>query len=78
MDEKNVLRKFRAKKVFTIEPLICLLKCSIITARRRLKKWKTHTSINKNGRYYVLPEIAVLTTMVYGNTGVLSFQGMGI
>lgn len=59
MDEKDVFKKFRAKKVLTIEQLIYLLKYSIITARRRLKEWKAHTSINKNGRYYVLPEIAV-------------------
>lgn len=71
MDEKNVLRKFRAKKVFTIEPLICLLKCSIITARRRLKEWKAHTSINKNGRYYVLPEIAV-----FDNNGLWEYRGI--
>jgi hypothetical protein len=31
----------------------------VITARRRLKKWRTYTSINKNGRYYTLPQIPV-------------------
>lgn len=36
-----------------------MLECSTITARRRLKKWKTYTSINKNGRYLTLPEIPV-------------------
>ena len=36
-----------------------MLKCSVITARRRLKKWQTYTSINKNGRYYTLPQIPV-------------------
>lgn len=59
MGEKNVLKKFEAKKVLTIEQLIYLLKCSVITVRRRLKEWEAHTSINKNGRYYVLPKIAV-------------------
>ncbi len=71
MDEKNILRKFRAKKVFNLEQLRCLLKCSVITARRRLKEWKTHTSINKNGRYYVLPEIAV-----FDNNGLWEYQGI--
>lgn len=41
----------------TIEELVPLLKCSMITVRRRLKKWGTFTSINQNGRYYTLPEI---------------------
>jgi hypothetical protein len=31
----------------------------VITARRRLKKWQTYTSINRNGRYYTLPQIPV-------------------
>jgi hypothetical protein len=31
----------------------------VITTRRRLKKWQTYTSINKNGRYYTLPQIPV-------------------
>ncbi len=62
MDENNVLKKFSTRKVLTIQQLIYLLKCSIITARRRLKEWKAHRSINKNGRYYVLPEVAVFGT----------------
>ena len=57
MNEKNVLMKFRHEKIQTIEQLIFLLQCSAITVRRRLKKWKTFTSINQNGRYYTLPEI---------------------
>ena len=59
MDETRVLEKFRRQKVITIERLVELLKCSVITARRRLKKWETFTSINKNGRYYTLPQIPV-------------------
>ncbi len=59
MDEKYVLQRFRRQKIITIEQLVRLLKCSAITVRRRLKKWKTYTSINKNGRYYTLPKIPV-------------------
>ena len=59
MDEKDVLRKFRRQKIITLEQLIELLQCSAITVRRRLKKWQTYTSINKNGRYYTLPQIPV-------------------
>lgn len=59
MDETQVLENFRRQKIITIEQLVKLLKCSVITARRRLKKWQTYTSINKNGRYYTLPQIPV-------------------
>lgn len=59
MNEQNVLENFRRRKIITIEQLVELLKCSVITARRRLKKWQTYTSINKNGRHYTLPQIPV-------------------
>jgi len=59
MDEKLALKRFRRQKIITIDQLVELLTCSVITARRRLKKWKTYTSINQNGRYYTLPQIPV-------------------
>ena len=59
MDETRVLEKFRRQKIITIGQLAEWLKCSVITARRRLKKWQSYTSINKNGRYYTLPQIPV-------------------
>lgn len=59
MDEKHVLQKFKRQTVITITQLVQLLQCSVITARRRLKKWKVYTSINKNGRYYTLPKVPV-------------------
>ena len=59
MDENRVLADFKRQKLITIEQLVRLLKCSVITARRRLKKWQTYTSINKNGRYYTLPQVPV-------------------
>jgi hypothetical protein len=59
MDENHVLEYFDRRKIITLEQLIEMLKCSAITARRRLKQWRTHTSINQNGRYYTLPEIPV-------------------
>ena len=59
MNENQVLENFRRRKIIRIEQLVKLLKCSVITARRRLKKWLAVTSINKNGRYYTLPQIAV-------------------
>lgn len=59
MDEKHVLQKFKRQTVITITQLVQLLQCSVITARRRLKKWKVYNSINKNGRYYTLPKVPV-------------------
>lgn len=59
MNENRVLEKFRRQKIITIGQLVQWLKCSVITARRRLKKWQTYTSINQNGRFYTLPQIPV-------------------
>jgi len=59
MDENRVLEKFKWQKIITIGQLVEWLKCSLITARRRLKKWQSYTSINKNGRYYTLPHTPV-------------------
>ena len=59
MDEPKVLEHIGRQKIITINELVGLLECSVITARRRLKTWKAHTSINQNGRYYTLPKIPV-------------------
>lgn len=59
MDENRALENFRQQKIITLDQLIGLLKCSVITARRRLRRWRTYTSINQNGRYYTLPQIPV-------------------
>ena len=57
MNENKVLEEFSRLKIVTIDQLVGLLDCSMITARRRLKKWKVYCSINQNGRYYTLPYI---------------------
>jgi hypothetical protein len=59
MDETQVLEHIGLRKIITIDQLVGILECSAITARRRLKAWKAHTSINQNGRYYTLPPIPV-------------------
>ncbi len=51
------LKHLERIKVFTIEELVALLKCSIPNVRLKLKKWQTYTSYNQNGRFYVLPQI---------------------
>ena len=57
MDEKQVLYQFRRQKIATLEQHVKWLRCSVITVRRRLKKWRSFTSINQNGRYYSLPQV---------------------
>lgn len=53
----DVLQAFRKKKVMTLEGLADLSNCSQRTVQRRLTQWKTYTSYNQNGRYYVLAYI---------------------
>lgn len=65
-------RTFRAQKVGTIDELADLLQCSVSTARRQLKRWKTHTSYNRNGRYYVLPDVAR-----FDADGLWRYRGIG-
>jgi len=57
-DSKDQIRSaLKGRKFFTILQLVGWLHVSVPTARRRLKQWGTHTSYNKNGRYYTLSEI---------------------
>lgn len=44
-------------KIFTIGDLSSILKCSIPSARVKLKQWQAYTSYNQNGRYYTLPQV---------------------
>ncbi len=53
----EVLKAFRKKRVMTLEGLTNLSSCSQRTVQRRLMQWKTYTSYNQNGRYYVLSYI---------------------
>ena len=69
MHEIDVLKRFHRIKVLTIEQLVDLLKTSVITARRHLKKWETYTSFNHNGRYYTLPRIPQ-----FDNNGIWKYQ----
>lgn len=60
--DAKTIKVFKKKKVLMIEELSELLGSSLITARRRLKQWKAHTSYNHNGRYYALPDVAKFDT----------------
>ena len=54
---ERTLEDFRRKKVMTLDDLISSMRCSTITVRRYLKQWHAITSYNKNGCYYILPDI---------------------
>ncbi len=59
---ESALQHVERIKVFTIEELVALLHCSTPNARLILKKWRTYTSYNQNGRFYVLPQIPKFDT----------------
>jgi hypothetical protein len=71
VDPDIVLKSFRLKKVLTIEDLTSLLKRSVITARRFLKRHGCFTSINKNARYYTLSDIPE-----FDNDGLWNYKGI--
>ncbi len=54
---KKSLQDLKKAKVFTIVQLILLLKCSVPSARLKLKQWQVYNSYNQNGRYYALPSV---------------------
>ena len=54
---KRVFKFLENIKVFTLEQLVTSLRCSIPTARLKLKQWRTYTSYNQNGRYYTMPAV---------------------
>ena len=53
----RVLRRFRTKKIMTLDLLAAALQRSRRTAQRRLAEWQAINSYNKNGAYYTLPDI---------------------
>jgi len=77
MGDDSILKRFRSKKVLMVEELAGLLGASAVTARRRLKKWNTYTSINCNGRYYVLPEIPIFDGNGLWNYEIVFFSRHG-
>jgi hypothetical protein len=67
-----VHKDWKKKKLFVLEDLLEKLDCSVITVRRRLKKWNAISSYNKNGRYYTLSDIAK-----FDNNGLWICQDIG-
>ena len=55
--DQQALNTFALKKVLTLTELTDILRCSPITAHRRLREWGAYTSYNKNGRYYTIGTI---------------------
>lgn len=50
----DLQRDLKRKKIFKLDQLVSQLKCSVPTARMKLKRWGAYTSYNQNGRYYTL------------------------
>ena len=74
---RMALKTFRARKVCTIPQLADLLECSAPTVRRRLKGWSAHTSYNKNGRYYALPDVVSFDANGLWRYGTICFSRHG-
>ena len=74
---RMALKTFRARKVCTIAQLADLLECSAPTVRRRLKRWSAHTSYNKNGRYYALPDVVSFDANGLWRYGAICFSRYG-
>ena len=53
----TALKVIGRRKVVTVLDTSALLQTSPRTARRMLAQWNAHRSYNRNGRYYVLPEV---------------------
>ncbi len=64
-------RELKRKKVFMLGRLVSQLKCSIPTARLKLKHWGAYTSYNQNGRYYTLPAVPR-----FDRNGLWCFEGI--
>lgn len=62
--------EFLKRKVLTLVEVAELINRNIHAARKQLKEWKAHTSYNKNGRYYALPEV-----VDFDNNGLWRWHG---
>lgn len=65
------LDEFRENKVMCITALSSLMGCAVVTMRKRLKAWNTHTSYNFNGSYYALDEV-----VRFNDCGIWEFNGI--
>ena len=54
---KSVFNFLEDIRVFTLDQLMSSLKCSMPTARLKLRHWQAYTSYNQNSRYYALPTV---------------------
>lgn len=54
---RSARASLKKKKVFDFPMLLFLLNCSVRSGRSKLRQWQAHTSYNKNGQYYALPDV---------------------
>lgn len=71
MDRKIALQNFCSNKILTMEDLTQLLGRSVRTVRIFLKEQKALSSINKNARFYTLPDIPT-----FDKNGIWEYRGV--
>ena len=54
---RSVRASLKKKKVFDFPMLLLFLNCSVRSGRSKLKQWQAHTSYNKSGQYYAMPDV---------------------
>ena len=59
---ESVRASLKKKRVFDFPMLLFLLNCSVRSGRSKLKQWQAHTSYNKSGQYYALPDVPQFNT----------------
>ncbi len=70
-------RVLRRKKVTTLAELADRIQCSQRTVQRRLRSLKAINSYNKNGRYYVLPDVPEFDDHGLWHKGDIGFSRYG-
>ena len=70
-------RVLRRKKVTTLAELADRIQCSQRTVQRRLRTLKAINSYNKNGRYYVLPDVPEFDDHGLWHKGDIGFSRYG-
>jgi len=77
LQESESTNIYGDEKVLTINELKTRMMVSEITIRRKLKKWGTFTSYNKNGRYYTLIHIPKFDSWGLWNYNDIRFSKYG-
>jgi hypothetical protein len=74
---EKLRRLLHAKKVTTLGAMARRMQCSPRTVQRRLDQLNAITSYNKNGRYYVLPDVPAFDVHGLWHDGDIGFSRYG-